>query len=469
MKVLKLLWLISTAVLVNSCGEETNQQKEKVQFILGLNETRNTGGKIASPSEIPLGATLRLSIETNSGLIILSFVEVELLHIGGSVITAPLELIPGAYKITDFMIINETDEILFATPRRGSMYEKYVINPLDVDFVVNSGAVRTLQMEVMDVTQSTPEAFGYVSFTIDVVHPLNVAVFAATMNGPKLTEAKLTFEKDAPLLQTTNLAAQINRVGFKLDPDETYIMRISKQGFLAYERQVSYSSLIQELNGGTLNVTLQPGMTIITPFYTMNRSLNFYLSDATGTGFSINWGDGTIEENITDFNHEYASGKRYTIHISGDLANARVLTGFYNDANFEEFDLSLLSGLIEFELALALTPKVIDLSQCKRLRKLHVFECRGTERIIAPTSPNLEDISISGSRLSTTEVSLLIENIYANSIANEISYGQLGLLYTSIPGEPGDDQLAGPPNEVALQKLQVLRDSYGWEITPIDF
>jgi hypothetical protein len=233
-KYLILSILSIVAILINSCSEDAEIKNEKVQFSLELSSADvNDGGRISSASEIPLGAALRVSVENNSGSSIFTMKDVELMHVGGSVITTPLELPAGTYRLTDFLIVSKDNEVLFATPKRGSALEKYVINPLNVNFTVSTGQIRNIPMEVMDVTQSAPEAFGYVSFNINVVHPLQIAVFTTTQSGVQLTNATLTIEKDEPILQTTNLLAQVNKVGFKLDPEENYKLVVTKPGYFS--------------------------------------------------------------------------------------------------------------------------------------------------------------------------------------------------------------------------------------------
>lgn len=55
-----------------------------------------------------------------------------MLNIGGAIISKLIELIPGSYKLTDFMLVDASDEVLFATPRKGSPMAMYVKNSLDV-------------------------------------------------------------------------------------------------------------------------------------------------------------------------------------------------------------------------------------------------------------------------------------------------------------------------------------------------
>lgn len=454
------------AVIALSCNEESPTSLVKVQFNLAVQADQyNDGGRLQSPLEIPNGAKLLISVETETGAPVMTFEEVELLRVGGNIVTAPLHFYPGTFQIVDFLLVDEANNVLFATPKRGSPLANYIRNPLVVKLTITGGKAKVVQMDVMDVAQATPESFGYVSFNINVVHPLSVVVFAATANGAVMTSAKMTIEKGEPILETMLLNAGINRVAFKHSADENYIMRISKPGYQTYVRNFTYDQIISELNGQPLAITLTPGMTITTPYSASFQSITLYFG-GPGAEYTIDWGDGTPSQTNGDLIHEYENGGRYSINIAGELEKITVLQGVYGDARFFDADFTLLTGLRTFDIALGGLPETLDLSTCKRLETLYATQCNGVERIIVPASPDLYYISIAGSRLNTAAVSSVIDQLHANAELFEIHNGEFRLHLTTFP-EPGEEDLmAGPPNASALQKLRELRDKYHWDVQP---
>lgn len=460
------VFLVIAFIMLFGCHDDSSSSKEIVQFELELLE-RLTGdaGRTSAASDIPPGAKLRLSIKTTSDITVFSLQDFDLLRVGESVISPPIELASGGYWITDFMIISSNNEVLFATPKNDSPFSKFVSNPLDRYFDVSNGGVNKIRMEVIDVSASAPEEFGYVSFNVGVVHPLSIAVFAATESGAVLTDANLIIEKGQDLVQANTLLPQVNTIGLRLGRDEVYTMRVSRPGYLSYHRDFTYEQLILE-TGGSLNITLMPGMTIVTPFYNMPGHLNFNFGGPPGTQLTIDWGDGTMEVNPNNFEHLFAPGRRYTIHITGELDNVTSFGSAYND--FEDFDPTLLTGLYSFDFTLCDMPKVIDLSRSTRLQTLAISQCRGTEIIVAPSSETLETVAINHSHLSTAIVSDAIRKVFENATAHEIFSGTFDLRLCSINCEPEEleNQLAGPPDSDAMSKLVALRDVYGWTIIP---
>lgn len=476
MKAIRSQLLMLLLAVMFGCHDESLEKKESVQFSIDLAFTDDSGGRISDASEVPAGASLRVSIATQGGTSVLNMEEIELLRVGGSLTTAPIQLSTGSYKLTDFMIVSDDGEVLFATPRRGSPLAAYVSNPLDVPFGVGSGNINNLAMAVMDVSTATPEDFGYVGFGINVVHPMKVAVFGATPQGPHPIPAKITFEHGEPVLQTIYLSAGVNKFGFKFDTDETYVMRISREGYKAYEREFTYSSLMDELDGGTLVVTLEPGMTVLTPYYTVPD--NYLVMDIRGSapiGLTVNWGDGTIEEielkDLFYIQHDYVEVGRYAIHITGDLDKVELFGGSYSNVDMDEVDLTLMPNLKTLAMGLCRLPKTINLSNNKKLNSLSLAFTRGVEKIVLPSGAPLNNVYLRGSIMKPNVVSNLIGQVYDNAMESFVYDGEFTFSFSEYPGpQEGDPVMfVGPPSAAALEQLRTLRSQRGWTIEPAEF
>src|SRR5690606_17184338 len=151
--------------------------------------------------------------------------------------------------------------------------------------------------------------------------------------------------------------------------------------------------------------------------------------------YTVDWGDGAVEANITDLYHEYSEPGRYVINIVGDIEKITHIGGVYNDANIEAIDLSRLTGLISFNFTMALMPKEIDLSNCARLGNLTLSECRRIEKIKLPNSPNLYSVVLSGSKLNTEAISDAINHVYHNALTHELTYGEIWVQLSSYDGD----------------------------------
>jgi hypothetical protein len=88
--------------------------------------------------------------------------------INGFVKTGALELPLGNYKLTSFRLEYGSVNTHFAAPIIGSTKASMVQNPLSLDFKVEKGIIKDIQVEVLKVqTGDKPQAFGYSSGAFD--------------------------------------------------------------------------------------------------------------------------------------------------------------------------------------------------------------------------------------------------------------------------------------------------------------
>jgi hypothetical protein len=125
------LWIIGMLVaasVLQQCAEQDEGAiMEKVRFTCSFGDIDGTGGRIKE-DQVP--DALLLSLETSTGESIFLHKQIALLRLGDSFITEPLNLPPGRYSITDFILIKDETEVLFATPRQGAPLAPAVNHPL---------------------------------------------------------------------------------------------------------------------------------------------------------------------------------------------------------------------------------------------------------------------------------------------------------------------------------------------------
>jgi hypothetical protein len=165
----KICFILSLAALLfSSCDREDNVEPTKgaVQFSFGRKQD-NSGGR-PSDSEIPSG--IAISIRNAEGQLVVENEVLNLLSFGHGYVSESLELAPGNYAVTSFLVLDDTDNTLYATPLEGSELASLVEDPLPVSFTVSENNGTVLALQVVDVTETdTPEDFGYASFTFDIV------------------------------------------------------------------------------------------------------------------------------------------------------------------------------------------------------------------------------------------------------------------------------------------------------------
>src|SRR5690606_13038541 len=170
----KMYWYVFVLLLPSVCCVQCTREGDdlhpgKIQFAVNLNSSGGSAGnKIAS--DLPAAASIIVSIETSTGDDVLTFEKVTLLKVGYHFISEPVGLHPGNYNLTEFFVISENNEVLFATPTNGSDLAYLVEDPLPISFTVENNQTENLNMEVVDARDNTPEDLGYVSFNVEVVH-----------------------------------------------------------------------------------------------------------------------------------------------------------------------------------------------------------------------------------------------------------------------------------------------------------
>ncbi|HYF68972.1 MAG TPA: hypothetical protein VD884_12600 [Ohtaekwangia sp.] len=455
----RLLFAVLFLFVLVRCADENEKslQPEKVQFSFRLSPSDASSGRTGG-TELPPGTSLLLSIENAAGNPVLTQHPVSILSLGDGYITTPLDLGPGKYTIVDFLLVDELNQILFATPLKGSPLGKLVENSLPYSFHVSKNKVSNVPMEVISTNAQTPEAFGYVSFPINIVNPLSIAVFAAGEGEIVLTEAELKIFNNVGESYVFNLDDKVNTIPFKGDAEATYTLEITKEGYETYSREFNYTELLEELNGNPFEVVLQIQEALILTANGTESHFAFWLFFNLEGKVTIDWGDGspTEEINFADFteefnyayrSHQYETEGTQTIKVTGDLhqitevqGSVMGITGIYT---------SYLPGLQNIGVYDASIDE-LDLSNNFNLTGLS-FTTSTVNSIVFPVNHSVNDIY---SLESDVPINDIVDHVYSNAIAEEIYDGDF-LYYEEF------SELT--PSSV--NKLQYLIDELNWSVS----
>lgn len=111
-----------------------------------------------------------LTVKGEGGDIIFDSKIISLLAFGNGYITGSISLPVGSYLITQFVILNDSSQVIYATPKDSSVFASYVSDPLPIYFAINESEVTTVSPEVLPVwPNSDPSDFGYIKFAFSVV------------------------------------------------------------------------------------------------------------------------------------------------------------------------------------------------------------------------------------------------------------------------------------------------------------
>ncbi len=163
-------WIILLLVVLVSvsCSKEASQDviplSQNVSF--GFNIDENAGRIDADENPV----SVRITIEGLDGEIFHEGLLLDLFAFGNSYVSESVKLIPNKYQLTEFQILNESDQIIYASPIKGSAKAPLVDEPLPIMFEVIQGESTKLSPEVLPVEEDdSPSDFGYLVFGFEVV------------------------------------------------------------------------------------------------------------------------------------------------------------------------------------------------------------------------------------------------------------------------------------------------------------
>src|SRR5260221_252306 len=151
----RLVYFFTLLALGISCRQENIRKLPgQLQFSLA-NPTSHTGGRVASTAS---PAFALLSIKDGQGNLVQSNKKIILYNFGGSYVTESLQLSVGSYSLTQFMILDSANSVLYATPMEGSALAQYVTDPLPINFSITENGITLVTPQVLAVTaQTLPE------------------------------------------------------------------------------------------------------------------------------------------------------------------------------------------------------------------------------------------------------------------------------------------------------------------------
>jgi hypothetical protein len=214
-----LFLLILSAFLLVSCEEKLTDKDTPGSITFSLNADAESPILKATPNDsLPENSyQLMVSISDKNGSMIFEDELVPLYRFSDGFISARLDIKPGEYNLTKFLVINPMGEIIFASPLEGAPLAYLINNPLPLYFSIYADKVTKLVPEVLEVNDNPPEAFGYASFGFQVVKPLTVYLMAINddpriMAPTRAIEAKVEVYTENGWSYKFALKASVNKV-----------------------------------------------------------------------------------------------------------------------------------------------------------------------------------------------------------------------------------------------------------------
>lgn len=159
--------LFILAMISAACDKEDSLIKETGNVTFSFSKKEITGGRTLA---IGTPTFIFINVVDGTGAPVLENKKLTLLSFGSGYVTEGVRLTVGTYKITSFIVVNEHNQAIYATPVAGSPKAEHVQVPLPISFVVTENHTSELRPEVVEVAAAdSPEKFGYTSFGFDIV------------------------------------------------------------------------------------------------------------------------------------------------------------------------------------------------------------------------------------------------------------------------------------------------------------
>ncbi len=199
-----------------SCDKEDETKSDKSgRLVFSLNQLpAKTGGVSLKSTDAKEDAVaIIVTIMGSQGDTLYYHEKLELYNFNGSFITEAILLPEGSYELTEFLVLDEENNVIYITPIEGSEYAYLVSDPLGISFEVMVNQVTKVVPEVISTDCiCTAIDFGYVGFDFDVVDIfcilLNAQIYDETIGNHVFVSANITVEGDGKVIYTGELPAR---------------------------------------------------------------------------------------------------------------------------------------------------------------------------------------------------------------------------------------------------------------------
>jgi len=268
---------VPLCILVSSCEKRSiDNSTGSAEFSIGSMDALSSGKSGLSDSSTVISFQVLISVEDIEGKAVLTDKLVPLYSFGTGFVSEKTEIKAGDYKLTKFMVINPSGAVVYAAPLAGSPLAYLSTKPLPMDFSIEADQVTTVLPEVLPVKDQTPDKFGYASFGVQIIKPLEFWAMCVLDPGNPLimapiqiTNARVTVYAPDGWHYTFKLEPAVNHLIIRGGYD-TYTFVLEKDGYLTQRLQFAATELISATQENPLvfkipwssrfkTIVLQPG------------------------------------------------------------------------------------------------------------------------------------------------------------------------------------------------------------------
>jgi uncharacterized repeat protein (TIGR02543 family) len=126
-----------------------------------------------------------ISATDANGNPVLTDQQTDIYTLSGSYVTATIPINPGTYNITKFWVLDSNNNILYLVPTQSASddIKRLITNLLPISFTVATDTTNTVALQVLAPDNSTPQDFGYPSFSFSIVNYVKLMTCVQTQVG----------------------------------------------------------------------------------------------------------------------------------------------------------------------------------------------------------------------------------------------------------------------------------------------
>ena len=197
---------------------------------------------------VALSYQVMLSVEDLNGNPVLTDKLIPVYQFGTSFVSEKIEIKTGEFKLTKFMVINPAGAVVYAAPKAGSPLAYLCNRPLPFNFNILPDQVTTVLPEVLEVGDQTPDKFGYATFGVQIIKPLDLWVMCIldnplSMAPTQITTARVTIYASNGWHYTFKLEAAVNHLVIR-GGSEVYDFVLEKEGYPSQKMQFTAKELL---------------------------------------------------------------------------------------------------------------------------------------------------------------------------------------------------------------------------------
>jgi len=205
--------------------------------------------KSATADSVVVSYQLMISVVDTKGNAVLTDKLIPLYTFGTGFLSAKVEINNGEFRLTKFMVLNTTGAVVYATPVAGSPVAYLTSKPLPLAFNILPGQVTSVLPEVLAVGDQPPAQFGYATFGVQIIKPLEFWTECILgydnpmiMAPIQITNAKLTISDNNGWIFSFNLTPAVNHLVIR-GGSEKYTFLLEKEGYTSQKLEFTNAQL----------------------------------------------------------------------------------------------------------------------------------------------------------------------------------------------------------------------------------